>query len=213
MALDLLVLDWSGPISYDFPLVHASVNKIMEHFRLPPVSEEELRTDFRPNAFDFYASRGIKDPETVKRMHLEYFKKSAKPTPVPGAPEAIRELSEHVPVAVFSAHPEEELLGDIFRYGLHNHISYAVGSVNKASSRDFEFLLNMAHTDRKNVFYAGDTIIDLALMHREGIRGVAVVQLPYSYQDVPQIKAFQPQPSHGIVTHVRELLPIVKNGL
>jgi hypothetical protein len=86
MKLDLLVLDWSGVVSHDFGLVHASVNEIMAHFGKPPISEHVLRTDFRPNLGDFYAAHGIPEYERVKQIHTDFFKREGNvPTAIPGA--------------------------------------------------------------------------------------------------------------------------------
>jgi len=213
MKLDLLVLDWSGVVSHDLPLVMESVNHITAHFGAPQVSEEDFRTNFQPSLKDIYAKWGITDYATVERMHREFFATTEqKPTVIPGAAEAIKELSGYVPVAIFSSHPTDSLHGDIWRYGLQERIKFAFGDAHKDTTKDFAQLLGMADVSSENVIYAGDTTIDLNLAHIAGVRSAAIVNETYGYQRREQVARFEPKPTYGILGHVGELVPLIKNG-
>lgn len=213
MKLDLLVLDWSGVVSHDLPLVLESVKHITAHFGKSPVSEADFRANFQPSLRDVYARWGITDYETVQRMHGEFFAHAKqKPTVIPGAAEAIRELSGYVPVAIFSSHPEGALLDDIWRYGLQEHIKLAFGGAHKGTTKDFAQLLEAADVSSENVVYAGDTTIDMNLAHIAGVRSAAIVHEKYGYQPKAQVAGFEPKPTYGILEHVGDLVKLVKNG-
>lgn len=213
MKLDLLVLDWSGVVSHDLPLVLESVAHISAHFGRPPVSEQEFRENFQPSLRDVYAKWGMHDYETIQRMHKEFFERAEqKPTVIPGAVDAVKELSGYVPVAIFSSHPEGALLGDIWRYGLQGNIKLAFGGAHKGTIEDFAQLLEMAQVSPDGVIYAGDTTIDLSLAHRAGVRSAAIVDGKHGYQPRTQVEGFRPKPTYGILEHVGDLVNLVKNG-
>jgi len=214
MKLDLLVLDWSGVVSDDRPLVFESINYIMGEFDREPVTLQDFMTNFRPNLREIYAHWGITDYETVRRLHRDYFARPAiAPQPIPGAPEAVKALARHAPIAVFSSHPEEALLRDIWRYGLQEDIAYAIGGADKSDLADFRHLLALSNRGPGDtILYAGDTTIDVNLAHIAGIRSVAVVHPDYGYQLRKHVERFRPQPTHGIIEHIRELVPLVQNG-
>jgi phosphoglycolate phosphatase-like HAD superfamily hydrolase len=213
MKLDLLVLDWSGVVSHDLPLVLESVAHICRHFGKQPVSEADFRASFQPSLRDIYAKWGIHDYETVARMHRDFFATAEqKPTAIPGAVAAVKELSGYVPIAIFSSHPTDALLGDIWRYGLQENVKLAFGSVEKGATRDFEQLLEAAQVSPDGVIYAGDTTIDMHLARIAGVRSAAIVHEHYGYQPKAQVASFEPKPTYGIMEHVGDLVKLVKNG-
>jgi phosphoglycolate phosphatase-like HAD superfamily hydrolase len=104
------------------------------------------------------------------------------------------------------------LLGDIWRYGLQEHIKFVFGGAHKGTTKDFEQLLEAAQFKPDGVVYARDTIIDLNLAHIAGVRSAAIVHENYGYQPKAQVARFVPKPTYGILEHVGDLVKIVKNG-
>jgi len=207
MAINLLVLDWSGVVSNDFPILYKSVNNVLRKFHKPVVSVEELRTDFRPHARDFYADRGILDYALVKKHHYDLFEKE-NPDIIPLAGDAVKELSKLVTIAVFSSHPTHFLLGDISRYGLDDYIEYAFGGADKGKKEDFQGLLSVTGVLAEEILYAGDTVIDVNLAKLIGVSSIGVVNPEYGYQLRAQVE--KAKPTHGIVCQLKDVIPIVR---
>lgn len=209
MAIDW-VLDWSGVVSNDFLITLESANNILRHFGAEEISPDEFRRGFKKSSREYWEQRGY-DRGEVWRLHEEFLRSSArKPEAIPGVVDAVRKLRNCGSVTVFSAHPELELLSDIFRYGLQYDINYAFGSAKKDTTNDFGQMLQFAGIKKENVIYADDTIEGIILAHNAGIRGVAVVHPEYGYQARDLLEKYPLQPSLGYVTHISQLVEIAK---
>lgn len=207
--IDLLVLDWSGVVSNDRSAVLNTVNAILKRFGKPCVSLNEFCSFLTSTPDEFYKSRGIH--EDVSGLFLELFKQQKKPMPVPRAVEAVKALRKIVPIAVFSAHPEEEVGGDIERYQLEGVFNFVYAGMNKAEPKGLHRLLEKAGTKRERALYAGDTVCDISLAARTGISSVAVVNPNYAYNSYEQIMLHKPQPTYGIVNHLWDVHALLKN--
>ncbi len=207
MALDLLVLDFSGVVSYDLPVVYGSWTNIFNQFGKKIPSRDDCLKQYRANVFDFYAEHGIHDIPTIKKMHQAWLE-THKPDAIPGAPEIVAELAKRVPVAIFSSHPEVAVHDDLDRFGIAHAPHYVFGDMNKATPDGFNKLLKISGARPHRTAYAGDTSADLWLAGLMGVESVAVVS-EYGYQTLEFIKAYQPGPTKGIINHIRELVPLL----
>ncbi len=209
MAIDW-VLDWSGVVSNDLPITLVSANNILRHFGVSEINLDEFRNHVEKSPRDFWEQRGC-DYGLVRRLHEEFLRTyEIKPEPIPGAVDAVRKLRNFGSVAVFSAHPERDLLRDIFRYELQHDINYAYGSAKKDATDDFEQMLQFTGAKKEDVVYADDTISGLILAHNAGVRSVAVVHPEYGYQSRNLFEGYPLQPSLGYIEHLSQLVEIAK---
>ncbi len=209
MAIDW-VLDWSGVVSNDFLITLESANTILRHFGAAEMSPDEFRRGFKSSSREYWAQRGY-DRGEVWRLHEEFLRNSTrKPEAIPGVVDAVRKLRNYGSVTIFSAHPELELLRDIFRYGLQHDINYAYGGAKKDTTNDFDQMLQFTGIKKENVIYADDTVEGVILAHNAGIRGVAVVHPEYGYQARDLLEKYHLQPALGYIEHISKLVEIAK---
>jgi phosphoglycolate phosphatase-like HAD superfamily hydrolase len=190
----VVAFDWSGTISNDLPITMESVNNIMRHFGRPPVSRQEYTARFGADLQAIYRTWGIYDFNEVNRVHSAFLKNAPRPTPIPGAIEAICETSRNVRRAVvFSAHPSEEIIKDIKDWGLGGYIDNVFGGVSKSSDEDFARMLKETGAARNALLFVGDTTADIDAAKRNFAKSAVVVNPKYCYQEIERVRSHNPR--------------------
>lgn len=205
MPYDYLILDWSGVVSNDAPIIFPIVNKIHAHFKRQLITFQEFQDAYEGDILKYYRDRNM-DVTTVQTLFREHYGSAGQPQPIPGAPRAVRMASRIVTVGVFSSHPQPSLEREIERYQLRKHITYADGGVNKAHVDDLKKHLHRTRT--KNPLYAGDTAFDIAIANQLGIASAAVISTHGYHREEHFARV---TPTYRI-SHISELEPVLKNG-
>jgi phosphoglycolate phosphatase-like HAD superfamily hydrolase len=207
----VVAFDWSGTISNDLPIVMESVNNIMRHFGRPPVSRQEYILRFGADLPAMYRAWGIYDFDEVNRVHCAFLKNAPRPTPIPGAIDAICETSRNVRRAVvFSAHPGDEIIKDIENWGIGGYIDHVFGGVSKSSDEDFARMLKETKAASNLLLFVGDTTADIDAAKRNLAKSAVVVNPKYCYQEIERVRSHSTKPDYYL-TDISALVPLLKN--
>ena len=207
MGVELVVLDWSGVVSYDFRETWIATNKVFAELGLPAVSMEDRRKRYYADWSRYFVEHGAIDAHAAIRRYNDFMRAGEKPSAIPGAPQAVRECTR-VPKFVWSSHPQVELEDDAKRYEVGECFTALHGGINKADPELLSAELKRIGMIPSKVLYVGDTTVDLVLAGKLGMQSVAVVS-DFGYQTREHIDACQFQPTHGVVDHVRDVFKIL----
>ncbi len=211
MALDLLAFDWSGTVSNDLMVVFPSANNILMFFNRPPITLEHYREVFGYNIVDVYRSWGVNASfEQLNKMHSDFLKRQPRPKPMPGAVETVRKASNYAnKVAVFSAHPEEEIRKDIENWGLEGYIDEVYGGITKHDDVDFSRMLRQMRAKSESTLYVADTTVDIDLAVRNLVRCAIVVNRKDYYQKPEKVRSNFP-PARHYLNYISAQIPLLE---
>lgn len=139
--INLVIFDWSGPISEDRRCVYAANMRIFRGYGKPIITYDEWLRELPQSQAAFMRSRGIHlEPDELFRVYTEHYDYLVKQeVPPPCLHPDVRETLEYLKemgkkLAVVSSHPEGNLLREAEAYKLTHLFDMIVGSMSVGSS-------------------------------------------------------------------------------
>lgn len=186
-----VLFDWSGTISDDAELTHASAEMIGKKFgyhveKCTKKWANESLSSATAGTASTSCGRAVESSE-IEKLHAEYVEslkstfESLKPRPTKNVIQRLHALklsSSSLVLGVVSAHPQVSLVSEARGYGLSPEVfqeSMLFGGVtNKADfMRGFLTSLEVA-TNAPNAVYVGDSASDVVAAKKAGVVAVAV---------------------------------------
>ena len=208
-----IIFDWDNTLVDTWGVIHESLNATLRAFGHQPWSLDEARTRVRKSMRDSFpllfgdrwedASRVFYD--AYKAIHLERL------TPVPGAEEVLRALTEDgLYLAVVSNKRGEHLRTEAAHLGWERYFGRMIGAADAARDKPacepIDLALAGSGIDRNGgVWFAGDADIDLECAFNANLVPVLVRAQP------PDPGEFAAHPPVHHLADLRALAALVKS--
>jgi len=175
-----IIFDWSGVVSNDFEPVYLSVMEVFDRNKVPHISKEEFRSEFRLPYGNFYKKfiPNI-DLEAEKAIFRQCFARQAPPQAYTESRDVLESLHKAgIKMVVLSSHAQSFIEEEAERYGVLGFLDEVNGSVHD-KGEVIEGILKRNKFDPKKTGYVGDMMHDVHTAHKAG---VASIGLPRGYQ-------------------------------
>lgn len=190
----LLAFDCDGTLLFTIPDYLYSMNKTMEHYSLPSITEEEAMS-FLGNGTDHFLSCSLRGKLTerfdeIKEYYLSVYHEHCyvDTKPYPGVEEMLNRASKKgFKLAIMSNKPDF-ILNKLIRNAFPNiHFDFVGGQQGKTKKPD-PYLMNKALAELSltpdQAAYFGDTEVDAEFASRASVKNLFIVTYGYRNKEI-----------------------------
>ncbi len=171
-----ILFDWDNTLVDTWPTIHRALNETLRHMEHPEWSLDKVKANIKKSMRDSFPEMfgarwevaASHYQQSYRAIHLDSLE------PLCGAEEMLRTLPEHLFVAVVSNKRGPTLRQEITHMGWDSLFDIAIGSDDAARDKPHPdpAHLALAAFDGQcgaDVWFVGDTIIDLECAHAAGL--------------------------------------------
>lgn len=174
------IFDWSGTLSDDYSIVYDVSMMIFDYFRIPHISKEQYRKEFKLPYMDFWnmylPELGIEEERKLfDKCYAEYFDKHGHPKPIPGSIDIITKMYEKgYRLYVLSSCTQVNLEAEAEHYGVRECFDGLYGSVHNKTVAMQQIIESLALKPEETT-YIGDMTHDIESARKNNVLAVAVL--------------------------------------
>lgn len=204
----LIMFDFDGTIGDTFNAGHEILNLLAEEFSFRPLAAADIpqARDMRlRELIKFLGIPATKLPRISRRGTEELARRIDSIQPLPGVPQALRELhAARFDLGIITSNSEENV-----RTFLRNHELELFGFVRSCSkllgkAREIRVARKLGGYSRNEVLFVGDETRDIEACKKARVRIAAAT---WGYNSVRSLENLEPE---FVLTHPGEILPLVE---